>query len=43
VGENKGDIFNHQQRLESALEVSRVVARMGGDDNRAHQRRRQGG
>ena len=43
VGENKGDIFNNQQRLEAAMEGSGGVARMGGDDNRACRRRRQGG
>ncbi len=36
VGKNKGDIFSNQQWLEAALEVSGVVARMGGDDNHAH-------
>ena len=30
VGENKGDIFNNQQRLEAAMEGSGGVAQKGG-------------
>ena len=37
------NIFNNQQRLEAAMEGSGGVAWMGGNDNLARQRWRQGG
>ena len=37
VGKNRGDIFNNQQQREAEMEGSGGTARMGGDDNRAHQ------
>ena len=43
AGENKGDIFNNQQRLEAEMEGSGGVARMGGNENLARQQRQQGG